>query len=345
MAGPVNTPPRRASIRWLLLAVVAVLAAGGIGGTLLWRQATAPVVLPAEGVRVRIESGWSMREVARRLEQSGVVHRGWALRALARWSGVDRDIHAGDFHFSGTIGLGEVLARLRAPVTTDGLVTIPEGRSAEEVMELLAAAGLGGRDVFECVARSPEWLREMDLPRTGVEGYLFPDTYAFTRGMPPGEILRAMVEHYREQAARLSEDRVRIGLSEHEMVTLASLIEKETGSAEERPLISAVFHNRLRRGMPLQSDPTAVYGRHHFRGPITRADLDLPSAYNTYQINGLPPGPICNPGLASLEAAVHPAAVDYLYFVSRNDGTHEFSVTFAEHDRAVGRYQRSRHGT
>jgi len=182
------------------------------------------------------------------------------------------------------------------------------------------------------------------LPRTGTEGYLFPDTYAIPLGTRPEDVLRLLVERFRTAVRRLDEARIQLGLSLHEMVTLASMIEKETGRDPERPLISAVFHNRLRAGMPLQSDPTAVYGRQRPRGTVTSEELKSPSPYNTYLRLGLPPGPICNPGLASLEAAVRPAAVDYLYFVARPDGSHEFSRSYEEHRRAIARNRRSREG-
>jgi len=285
-----------------------------------------------------------MRAVARRLESAGVVRNRWVLTALARWRGSDRLVRPGDYRFAGTLSLDDVLAQLRAPTGALQRVTIPEGRTAAEVMALLADAGLGGADVFDCEARSAALLADLDLPDTGVEGYLFPDTYAFARSAPPAEVLRTMVERYREHAGQLTGARAAIGLSEHEAVTLASVIEKETGAAAERPLVASVFHNRLRRGMALQSDPTAVYERRDFRGPVTAADLAVPSAYNTYQHTGLPPGPIANPGTAALAAAVQPASTDYLFFVSRNDGTHQFSATLDEHQRAVARYQRHRAG-
>jgi UPF0755 protein len=291
-------------------------------------------------VLVHVEPGWSMREIAARLEQGGVVRHALPLLVLARWRDIDRQIRVGTYRFQGTLTMNDVLDRLESGTATIQTVTIPEGLRIRDVLTQLADAGFGGRDVFECQVRSPRWQLEMGLPSTGAEGYLFPDTYSFSRSVSPAAILRRMVERYRQHAASLEEERRRAGLSEHEMVTLASMIEKETGLEAERPIISAVFRNRLRSGMMLQSDPTAVYQKPSHRGPITRADLNRDSRYNTYRNDGLPPGPICNPGLASLEAAVRPADVDYLYFVARNDGTHEFSRTLAEHNRAVQRHRR-----
>jgi UPF0755 protein len=185
-------------------------------------------------------------------------------------------------------------------------------------------------------------LQEFALPGTGVEGYLFPDTYAFSPMAEPADIVRAMLLRFRRESAALVARRAALGLSETDMVTLASVIEKETGQADERRLIAGVFHNRLRLGMPLQSDPTVLYGRSDGRGPITRADLAAPGLYNTYVHRGLPLGPIANPGRAALEAAIDPAPTKALYFVSRNDGSHEFSDTLEAHNRAVRQFQRKR---
>ncbi|MFN8640304.1 MAG: endolytic transglycosylase MltG [Candidatus Binatia bacterium] len=178
--------------------------------------------------------------------------------------------------------------------------------------------------------------------RRAASRYLFPDTYAFDAGTAPADIVRAMVQRFRAESADLSARREIAGLSEAEMVTLASVIEKETGQANERPLISGVFHNRLRLGMPLQSDPTVLYGRGGGRGALSRADLASAQPYNTYVHRGLPPGPIANPGRAALEAAVAPAPTAALYFVSRNDGSHAFSETLEAHNRAVRPYQPNR---
>jgi UPF0755 protein len=185
-------------------------------------------------------------------------------------------------------------------------------------------------------------LQEFALPGTGVEGYLFPDTYAFAATSEPIDMIRAMLARFRQESTALAPRRAATGLSEADMVTLASVIEKETGHPDERRLISGVFRNRLRLGMPLQSDPTVLYGRGDPRGPITRADLADPRSYNTYAHRGLPPGPIANPGRAALEAAIDPAATTALYFVSRNDGSHEFSDTLDAHNRAVRQFQRRR---
>ncbi|MDP2973069.1 MAG: endolytic transglycosylase MltG, partial [Deltaproteobacteria bacterium] len=175
-----------------------------------------------------------------------------------------------------------------------------------------------------------------------LEGYLFPDTYHFIKEMEPEEVIRMMVHQFRKIfGPDLIEKASQMGITPREAVTLASIIEKEASLSEEKPLVSAVFHNRLKRRIPLQSDPTVIYGISNFDGNLTKEHLLTPTPYNTYLILGLPPTPICNPGKESIIAALHPASAPYLYFVSKNDGSHHFSESFEEHQRAVGKYQKT----
>jgi UPF0755 protein len=290
---------------------------------------------------VFVHDGQPFAAIARELEAAGVVRSRWTLRLWARWSGGDRQVHSGDYRFDGPLTAVEVLDRFRVPGNGLHRVTIPEGSTLREVAELFAAAGFAAGDQFLCVAQDPGVLAALDLPASGAEGYLFPDTYSFAWSTSPADILLAMVQRFREQAAALEARRRTAALSEPDMVTLASIIEKETGVAHERSLVAAVFRNRLRVGMRLQADPTAIYGRAG-RGAPSAADLDVDSPYNTYLHQGLPPGPICNPGDAALAAAIAPAAVDYLYFVARGDGTHAFARTLAEHNQNVGRLRHAR---
>ena len=271
-----------------------------------------------------------------------MLHHPLLLTLWARYRGDDRAVRSGEYRIEEPVSPLRLLEILQSPSRARRWVTIPEGFTASQVAAALEQAGFGGKDVFQCLMEDPAVAAEFDLPATGVEGYLFPDTYAFDWATPPVEIVHALLERFRQESAALRERRIASGLTEAEMVTLASVIEKETGSPEERALISGVFHNRLRIGMRLQSDPTVLYGRGQASGPITREDLANPSPYNTYVHSGLPPGPIANPGLASLQAAIAPRETKALYFVSRNDGSHEFSDSLAEHNRAVQRFQRGR---
>jgi len=299
-----------------------------------------PPALRSSEVSVVVREGDGVTEVARRLEAAGVVRNALAFRLWARWAGRDRTIQPGTYRFDGPTDMTRVLERLAAGVEPIE-VTVPEGLTVREIGALLAARGLASGDDVRCLALDPEFLLAAAVPGPQLEGFLFPDTYRFAPTVGTSEILETMVrrfherfdaEHWRRAAER--------GLSINQIVTLASIIEKETGKPAERPLIAAVFANRLRIGMPLQSDPTVIYGIPDFGGDLTRADLTRFSPYNTYVVGGLPPGPIANPGLAAIDAALAPADSGALYFVSRNDGSHEFSTTLADHNRAVARYQR-----
>ena len=317
----------------LLLSIAAVWGA--------WYALTTAVAPQAATAIVFVPPGESFRAVADRLHAAGVIRHPLLLRLWARLTGLDRAVRSGEFRFARPLTMVEALAVLQSSADGARLLTIPEGRTAEQVAALLEEHGYGGRDVFRCAMEDPALLIEFRLPTSGVEGYLFPDTYALDLTTPPSEVLRTMLSRFRQQAVDLAARRPR-GMSEAEMVTLASVIEKETGVAAERGRISGVFHNRLRLGMPLQSDPTVLYARRDGQGPITRAELADANLYNTYLHRGLPPGPIANPGRAALEAAIAPEPTTALYFVARDDGAHEFSATLEQHIRAVRKYQPNR---
>jgi UPF0755 protein len=212
-----------------------------------------------------------------------------------------------------------------------------------ELAQDFAQRGVADPEDLIRLAHDREFIRSLAIEASSLEGYLFPDTYRFARRTKPKEILTEMVQGLRRVLTpELRQRAQEIHMSLHQVLTLASVIEKETGATEEREFISAVFHNRLKRGIPLQSDPTVIYGLESFDGNLRRRDLDSKSPYNTYRVRGLPPGPIANPGLGSIRAALYPAPTRHLYFVSRNNGTHQFSSTLAEHNQAVDKYQRRR---
>jgi len=322
---------------------IALLGIAILGASLAvaWASLGTGPPLPPGGASVVVREGDGVAEIARRLETAGVVRSALLLRARSRLTGRDRTIQPGTYRFETATDMGTLLERLAAGVEPVE-VTIPEGLTVREIADLLAARGLGGTESFRCLASDPDFLLAAGVPGPQLEGYLFPDTYRFAPQVDASEILETMVRRFHD---RFDADRYRRAaarrLSVNQVITLASIIEKETGKASERPLIAAVFANRLRIGMPLQSDPTVIYAMPEFDGNLTRADLARPSPYNTYVTGGLPPGPIANPGLAAIDAALAPADSLALYFVSRNDGSHEFSATLAEHNRAVARYQRA----
>ncbi len=220
-------------------------------------------------------------------------------------------------------------------------LTVPEGLTFVQIAELASQDSLTDRADFLRLAKDREFIASLGIKAETLEGYLYPDTYKFPRAVKAREVLVAMVEQLQQEVgpdlhARMQE----LKMTMHEVLTLASVIEKETGSGGERPEISAVFHNRLKRHIPLQSDPTVIYGLPAFDGNLHKKDLSSPSPYNTYRVQGLPPGPIANPGIQAIRAALYPSDSRSLYFVSRNDGTHQFSATLIEHNKAVEKYQK-----
>lgn len=293
-----------------------------------------------EPVEVRIEQGDSFAAVVRRLHEQKVISNERLFALWARLTGVEKKIHWGLYRFDASLSPRDILERMVLGKGIFQSVTIPEGLTVKEIAQLLGNMQIADSEKFLAAAADPETLRMFGLQNRGLEGYLFPDTYHFTPATPERDIVIAMAERFRKTAEPLLDQYSQaVHMTPDEIVTLASIIEKETGVEAERPLVSAVFHNRLNLHMPLQSDPTVIYGLKDFNGNLTRKDLEGPTPYNTYRITALPPGPICNPSLSSIKAALHPAEVAYLYFVSKNDGTHLFSERFEDHKHAVRTYQ------
>lgn len=322
-----------------LAAALVAIAASFVGGVLLFLHSRGPTLV--EPATVTVPAGSRFTDVAHELVARGLLRHALPLVAWARLTGEDRAVRSGVYLVNRPLTPIELLARVTGPPDPSQMVTIPEGLTVREVAAQLAAAGYGTQDDYLAVLRDPAFLASEELPEVGAEGYLFPDTYAFPPGTSPDRILRTMVRRFRDvftldMASRAASH----GLDRQQAVTLASLVEEEAARPDERRLVAAVFLNRLRLGMPLQSDPTVLYGRDGQDRTITRADLRRHTPHNTYTARGLPPTPIANPGRAALEAAVDPASVPFLYFVARNDGSHEFNVDLAAHNAAVQRWQR-----
>jgi UPF0755 protein len=328
---------RRAALAGLALA----LACGG-AALAAARWALAPRDPSGAEQVFEVAPGETLPGIALRLEQAGLVRHRWGVEAVGRQRGLASRLQRGEYALSPAQSPGEILEQIASGRVITYAVSFPEGFTAAQCAERLASAGLADRDGFLAAVRNPGLATQLGVEGDSLEGYLFPETYRFARGTAPEELARAMVGQFQrvwDEIEPLARER---GLPMRDVVILASLIEKETGAPEERPLIASVFLNRLRIGMRLETDPSVIYGIPDFDGNLRRRDLEnAGNPYNTYRNSGLPPGPIANPGAASLRAVVDPARTEYLYFVSRNDGSHTFSKTYAEHLAAVNRFQRA----
>ena len=298
---------------------------------------------PPQSLSYQLKAGASLSQVATDLEAIGVIRSSLSLKLLAKLNNLGGRIQSGNYRFSEPATPSTVLARLSSGDVEKVSLTIPEGFSLALIAERIAALGFADQQKFLELAYDQTFIQKLKIQADSLEGYLFPETYLFTQGIDEGTLLQMMVEEFRENlSADLLSKAQALQLTLHQLVTLASIIEKETGKLSEMPLISAVFHNRLKRGIPLQTDPSVIYGIKDFDGNLTRKHLQTPTPYNSYRHKGLPPGPIASPGLAALRAAAAPADSDYLYFVSRGDGSHQFSRTLNEHNQAVRQYQLNR---
>jgi UPF0755 protein len=291
---------------------------------------------------VVIERGMGLSQIADRLASEEIIHSADQFTLVARLLGLGGRLQAGRYLLSAGSRPIDVIRRLSRGGVVSQMVTVPEGLTIRQTAELLQRESGIDAARFETLANDPRRARRCGIPARSLEGYLFPDTYGLYWSMPAGEVIDILFSRFREIYTDEMDRRAeQLGLSRHQVVTLASMIEEEARVDEERPLISAVYHNRLREGMLLQCDPTVIYALGGKRTPLTRNDLQVDSPYNTYRHPGLPPGPISSPGLASIRAALYPADVDYLYFVARGDGSHQFSQTSREHINAIHRIRRN----
>jgi len=334
-------------MRRLLLAVVAMVvlaAAAAAGGTWWVNQRLQAPFQGFDGTEqfVEIPMGASTAAIGRQLADAGIVRDLWTFRAALWWSGQARALQAGEYRFEGAATPLEVVTRIAEGRVFGRPLTFPEGLTLAEMAAVFEMRGFGPAKAFLTAARNTDAIAGLDPAAPDLEGYLFPATYALSRTVTADQLVAMMVERFRSVWAEVSEGRDLGGMTVRQVMALASLVEKETAAPEERPLVSAVYRNRLSRQMGLQADPTVVYalskaGR--YKGNIRKVDLDINSPYNTYRFPGLPPGPIAAPGRAAIEAALAPADVPYLYFVSRNDGTHVFAETLTQHNANVQKFQ------
>jgi len=303
-----------------------------------------PISWQAEGdsVCVIIKPGDSMTRIVDRLKEANLIKEGTGLLVLAKFLGKDRHIQAGRYDFKRGISLYSVFNKLVKGDVTLEEVTIPEGLTIKQIAGILKREIEIDSSEFVRVTTDSQFAKSMGVPASNLEGYLFPDTYKFSWGTPSEKVARILVEQFKkiftDSFVRRAEE---INFSLSEVVTLASMVEAEAKDGEEREMISAVYHNRLKRGMLLQCDPTVIYALPQLDRPLLLKDLEIDSPYNTYKYPGLPPGPICNPGKASIQATLYPADVDFLYFVAKGDGTHIFSTTLRQHNNAKIKIKRA----
>ena len=329
----------------LAIAGILLLAIGlGVAAWFARRELQTPFKGYSEPEQfVEVTAGSSVDAIARRLVDAGVVRHRWLFRYEVFQRRAERTLRAGEYRFDQPLRAADVVDKLVRGDVYLRPFTVPEGLTVAEIGELFASRGFGTKDAFVQAARDPARIRDLDPGATDLEGYLFPETYALARTTTAADLVRQMVDRFRsvyeQETTGLAE---RPELTLRQLVTLASLVEEETARDEERPLVAGVYLRRLEIGMPLQCDPTVIYAlarAGEYDGNLTRANLQFDSPYNTYRYPGLPPGPIAGPGRASLRAAMKPDKQGYLYFVSKNDGSHEFARTLEEHNRNVQNFQ------
>lgn len=312
-----------------------------IFGAWLLIYAKAPIdAVKVRTVLVDIPTGTSLIKVAQLLDAAGLVENKLLFFGLVGVKGGTRSIRAGEYEFATSLSPSELVDKLINGDIKYYRVTIFEDYSLKEIAARLKDNKLIDEKAFLKLAEDKEFLSSLGIQAPSIEGYLFPDTYFLNRSMSTRQIMRAMLDRFWSVITpEMINQAAKKGLNPHQFVTFASLVGKESGNSSEKPMIASVFYNRMKKGMPLQSDPTAVYDLKNFNGKILRSHYKRESPYNTYVIRGLPPGPIANPGLDSFRAVLNPASVDYLYFVSQKDGSHFFSSSLNAHNNAVVRFR------
>jgi len=332
-------------VRWLAWVALAVaLAIAGLGAAAYTlKQALRPVAVEAPDTFFDVTPGASLKSITAGLERAGLIRNARAVELLARYRGLEGSLQVGEYRLSAAMAPEAILEMIASGRVATHEIVIPEGFTAAMIATRLDALGLGDAEAFLAWSRDPASAEQHGVEGPGLEGYLFPDTYHLPRGLSERAAAAVFVGRFHEVWQAIDARPSETTLSMRQVVTLASIVEKETGAPEERPLIAAVFLNRLKRGMRLETDPTVIYGIPDFDGNLRRVDLEnRANPYNTYVIPALPPGPIANPGRDALLAVFEPAQSPYLFFVSRNDGTHVFSRSFEEHEQNVDRFQRRR---
>jgi UPF0755 protein len=329
---------------WALNLGFAVASLAAVALLYCYSQLMVPVARVPVMFEVEVEKGESFSSAVAKFDEQGLVKDPSVFSALGRITGIDRKLIPGYYQFYGTVRPWDVFRMLRDGQIVAWQLTVVEGDTLGIIKRKLAGEGIVAEEEFDALVSDPGLLEELGVGAPSLEGYLFPDTYSISKSATAREIIEMMVRRLEEvYGSKLARRAERMGLTRREALTLASIIEKEAILDSERPVISGVYHNRLEKGMPLQADPTAVYGIKPMSHGVTRRDIRRRTDYNTYHIKGLPPGPICSPGFKSIRAALYPAKVPYLYFVANFQGGHTFSVTLDEHINAIAEYRKKKY--
>jgi UPF0755 protein len=328
----------------LSISIAVILIAAVTFAWFVYLELKIPII--HEEATLVIQRGTPLVMIGEQLKRAGVIKRPILFTGYARFARLDRKVKAGEYTFENGLTTLDVLKKLAKGECRLYKVTFIEGWTMNQMADYIAAqpfAGPNMRESFLTAANDKYLLKTFGVEADSAEGYLFPDTYLIERPKTAEWVIKMLVDQFHKvYTVELQNRAHELGMTTNEVITIASIIEKETGREDERGLISSVFHNRLKKNMPLQADPTVIYGLKDFDGNLRKADLSNPHPYNTYVHPGLPPAPIANPGLASIRAALWPADSEYIYFVARGDGSHEFTKTLAEHQKAVVKYQLKR---
>ena len=343
MTKEAHKPPKfSGKTRWTVLLGSAFFFLLCLLPAAVWiHHALQPVNTKGENRNFMVAEGTTLNRVAVDLKNAHMIRSSTLFRLAGRFKGYDHHIKTGEYRLNGAMPPLKILEILKEGRIISHPITIPEGFTLNQIADLLDQKGISNKASFIKLAKDKLQVARLDLSGDTLEGYLYPDTYRFRRNEAADKIIDVMVNRFR-YIVTPHETRINdTGMTLKQVITLASIVEKETGAPEERPMIARVFLNRLKKSMRLESDPTVIYGINNFNGNLTKMDLKAKTPYNTYIIKGLPPGPIANPGLASIKAVLNPAEGNYYYFVSKNNGTHYFSKTLKEHNRAVRRFQKN----
>ena len=328
--------PRLTILTFCFLAIVGIILALILAPYLTSKK------LALEPKEIRIAPGTSTKLIAKQLADERVIRSPLLFEMVAYLEDASRHLQAGTYELSAAMSLREIIHKLKAGEVVHRHFVVPEGLTVAQTAQLFETEGFGSSESFSRATRDSKWQKQYGIEGSSLEGYLFPNTYKLVDEISASKVIKMMLDEFDQRWTReRAEEAESINFSPQEIITLASIIEKEAKIAEERPLISAVFHNRLKRGWKLDADPTVLYALGNPHRALTRRDLKFDSPYNTYVYRGLPPAPICNPGLASIIAALRPAESSHLYFVAIGDGKHHFSSTLAEHNRVIRRIRRN----